>query len=99
MGVPPPPPLPPPPAIPAAAGAPPPRRWHGPCEARALCASRSLDPRTPFGRRTPMTRPRRRLFLAAAGLAALPLLGAAAPAAAQGTIRIGMTAADIPLTH
>ncbi|WP_135468299.1 ABC transporter substrate-binding protein [Crenalkalicoccus roseus] len=41
----------------------------------------------------------RRLFLAA-GLAALPLLAAGtAPAAAQGTIRIGMTAADIPLTH
>src|SRR3712207_9135096 len=38
---------------------------------------------------------RRRLLLAAACLAAaLPGL-----AAAQGTIRIGMTAADIPLTH
>ena len=43
----------------------------------------------------------RRLLLAA-GLAALPLLAATTePAAAQGggTIRIGMTAADIPLTH
>src|SRR5215218_5180180 len=41
-----------------------------------------------------------RRALLAAGLAALPLLGTAGgPAAAQGTIRIGMTAADIPLTH
>jgi ABC-type transport system substrate-binding protein len=41
----------------------------------------------------------RRLLLAA-GLAAVPLLAAGvAPALAQGTIRIGMTAADIPLTH
>jgi ABC-type transport system substrate-binding protein len=39
----------------------------------------------------------RRLLLAACA-ALLPALGAA-PAAAQGTIRIGMTAADIPLTH
>ena len=39
----------------------------------------------------------RRLLLAACA-AALPTLSAA-PAAAQGTLRIGMTAADIPLTH
>jgi peptide/nickel transport system substrate-binding protein len=44
---------------------------------------------------------RMRRLLLAASLAALPLLaeGRAQPAAAQGTIRIGMTAADIPLTH
>lgn len=39
-----------------------------------------------------------RRFLLTACLAALPLV-AAAPAMAQGTIRIGMTAADIPLTN
>ncbi len=39
----------------------------------------------------------RRLLLAACAVA-LPALSAA-PAAAQGTLRIGMTAADIPLTH
>ncbi len=39
-----------------------------------------------------------RRFLLTACLAALPLV-AAAPAKAQGTIRIGMTAADIPLTN
>jgi ABC-type transport system substrate-binding protein len=40
----------------------------------------------------------RRLLLAAA-LAAVPAFSAAPAAVAQGTIRIGMTAADIPLTH
>ena len=41
----------------------------------------------------------RRLFIAAA-IAAFPALVATGPALAQGgTIRIGMTAADIPLTH
>ena len=42
------------------------------------------------------TRRRRRLLLLAACLAAVAAPGLAA---AQGTIRIGMTAADIPLTH
>ena len=37
-------------------------------------------------------------FLMTACLAALPVLGASI-AQAQGTLRIGMTAADIPLTH
>jgi ABC-type transport system substrate-binding protein len=41
-----------------------------------------------------MVRPFRRLLLAASLATAL-----AAPALAQGTLRIGMTAADIPLTH
>ena len=47
-----------------------------------------------------MTMRRRRLLLAAACLAAAAPAGFAPTAAsAQGTIRIGMTAADIPLTH
>ena len=44
-----------------------------------------------------MTTLRRRLLLAASCLAAAA--AAPGPAAAQGTIRIGMTAGDIPLTH
>ncbi|MBR0659143.1 ABC transporter substrate-binding protein [Neoroseomonas oryzicola] len=42
---------------------------------------------------------RLRRFLMTACLAALPLVAAAPAAQAQGTIRIGMTAADIPLTN
>ena len=42
---------------------------------------------------------RLRRFLLTACLAALPALAAAPAAQAQGTIRIGMTAADIPLTN
>lgn len=42
---------------------------------------------------------RLRRFLLTACLAALPALAAAPAAQAQGTIRIGMTAADVPLTN